>query len=84
MLGTDELYDYLDKYDLELDPHFDGILSAHSKKPWVRFVTQENSHLVSDEAMDMLGKLLRCVDLIALFVLDLLFIDYPDTTIRRD
>lgn len=59
VLGTDELYDYLDKYDLELDPHFDGILSAHSKKPWVRFVTQENSHLVSDEAMDMLGKLLR-------------------------
>ena len=26
VLGTDELFDYLDKYNLELDPHFDGIL----------------------------------------------------------
>eukprot|EP01034_Spumella_vulgaris_P021739 gene21739-27793_t len=59
VLGTDDLYDYLDKYDLELDPHFDGILSAHSKKPWSRFVTPENQHLVSDEATDFLGQLLR-------------------------
>ncbi len=59
VLGTDDLYDYLDKYDLELDPHFDGILSAHSKKPWVRFVSPDNQHLVSDEATDLLGDLLR-------------------------
>jgi hypothetical protein len=59
VLGTDDLYDYLDKYDLELDPHFDGILSAHSKKPWSRFVTPDNQHLVSDEATDFLGQLLR-------------------------
>lgn len=26
VLGTDELFAYLEKYDLELDPHFDGIL----------------------------------------------------------
>ena len=33
MLGTDELFDYLDKYNLELDPHFDGIL-GRSGFPW--------------------------------------------------
>jgi casein kinase II subunit alpha len=49
----------LDKYDLELDPHFDGILGRHSKKPWVRFVNIENQHLVPDEAIDLVGKLLR-------------------------
>mmetsp|Transcript_26673 Transcript_26673/g.25539 ORF Transcript_26673/g.25539 Transcript_26673/m.25539 type:complete len:342 (-) Transcript_26673:562-1587(-) len=59
VLGTDELFEYLDKYDLELDPHFDGILGRHSKKPWVRFVNTENQHLVSDEAIDLVGKLLR-------------------------
>ena len=59
VLGTDDLYDYLDKYDLELDPHFDGILSSHTKKPWVRFVNGENQHLVSDAAIDFLDYLLR-------------------------
>eukprot|EP01038_Epipyxis_sp_PR26KG_P011332 gene11332-15196_t len=59
VLGTDDLYDYLDKYELELDPHFDGIMSNHSKKPWVRFVTGENQHLVSDAAIDFLDNLLR-------------------------
>jgi casein kinase II subunit alpha len=44
---------------LELDPHFDGILGRHSKKPWSKFVTAENQHLVSDEAIDFVSKLLR-------------------------
>jgi len=59
VLGTEELFSYLDKYDLELDPHFDGILGRHSKKPWAKFITQENQHLVTDEAVDFLSKLLR-------------------------
>ena len=59
VLGTDELLAYLDKYDLELDPHFDGILGRHSRKPWSKFVNSENQHLVSNEALDFLGKLLR-------------------------
>jgi len=59
VLGTDELFDYLDKYNLELDPHFDGILGRHTRKAWQRFVTQENNHLVTPEAIDLLDKLLR-------------------------
>jgi hypothetical protein len=59
VLGTDDLFEYLDKYDLELDPHFDGILGRHSKKPFTRFTTPDNQHLVSEEAIDLLGKLLR-------------------------
>ena len=59
VLGTDELFDYLDKYNLELDPHFDGILGRHTRKAWQRFVTQDNTHLVSPEAIDLLDKLLR-------------------------
>jgi hypothetical protein len=63
VLGTDELFDYLDKYDLELDAHFDGLLATHARKPWVRFVTQDNAHLVPDQALDLLDKLLRyCVN----------------------
>jgi len=59
VLGTDDLFDYLDKYDLELDSHFDGLLATHAKKAWIRFVTPENQHLVSETAMDLLDKLLR-------------------------
>jgi len=59
VIGTDELFEYLEKYDLELDPHYDGILGRHSRKPFSRFITAENSHLVSDEAIDLLNKLLR-------------------------
>eukprot|EP00742_Colponemidia_sp_Colp-10_P000772 GILJ01000838.1.p1 GENE.GILJ01000838.1~~GILJ01000838.1.p1 ORF type:complete len:355 (+),score=37.78 GILJ01000838.1:130-1194(+) len=59
VLGTDELHAYLEKYQLELDPHFDGILGRHSRKPWSKFVTPDNQHLVSSEALDLLDKLLR-------------------------
>jgi len=59
VLGTEELFHYLDTYDLELDPHFDGILGRHSKKPWQKFITAENQHLVTEEAIDFVSKLLR-------------------------
>lgn len=59
VLGTEELFHYMDTYDLELDPHFEGILGRHSKKSWQKFITPENQHLVSDEAIDFVSKLLR-------------------------
>ena len=59
MLGTDELFEYLDRYDLELDSHFDGLLGRHTKKAWSRFVNAENQHLISDEALSFLTGLLR-------------------------
>jgi len=59
VLGTDELFDYLDKYNLELDPHFDGLLGRHARKSWSKFINHENQHLVSQEAIDLLDKLLR-------------------------
>merc|ERR1712070_958680 len=51
VLGTDELFDYLDKYNLELDPHFDGLLGRHARKSWSRFINSENQHLSPMEAM---------------------------------
>lgn len=35
-------------------------MGSHSRKPWSKFVTPENQHLVSPEAIDFLDKLLRC------------------------
>ena len=81
VLGTDELFAYLDKYDIELEPRFDEILGRYfpfpfpflffkkkkkkpffpryPRKPWGKFVTQENERYISPEAIDFLDKLLR-------------------------
>ncbi|MEQ2266367.1 hypothetical protein XENORESO_000496, partial [Xenotaenia resolanae] len=56
VLGTDELFGYLRKYHIELDPRFKDLLG---QKRWEQFVQTENQHLVSPEALDLLDKLLR-------------------------
>jgi casein kinase II subunit alpha len=53
VLGTEELYEYLDKYQIELDPRFTDILGRHSRKRWERFVHQENQHLVNFNSLFM-------------------------------
>jgi casein kinase II subunit alpha len=58
VLGTDGLFAYLDKYTLELDPHFDDVLGRHSRKAWVKFVTSDNHHLANAEAIDLIDRLL--------------------------
>jgi len=58
VLGTDGLYDYLDKYSLELDPNFDDIIGRHSRKAWTKFVNPENQHLVSNEVIDLIDRML--------------------------
>lgn len=59
VLGTEELFEYLDKYDIELDSQYDDILSRYPKKPWHSFVNAENQRFVSNEAIDFLDKLLK-------------------------
>ena len=49
VLGTDELYAYLNKYRIELDPHLEALIGRHSRKPWSKFVNADNQHLVSSE-----------------------------------
>ncbi|KAI1890082.1 hypothetical protein AGOR_G00169550 [Albula goreensis] len=59
VLGTDELFGYLQKYHIELDPSFKDLLGQQTRKRWEQFVQSENQHLVSPEALDLLDKLLR-------------------------
>lgn len=59
VLGTEELFEYINKYQIDLDPRFNGILGRHSRKRWERFIHSENQHLVNPEAIDFLDKLLR-------------------------
>ena len=58
VLGTDDLYKYIEKYGLTLDNHYSGILGNYPKKPWNKFINEENKHLCSNEAIDLLSKML--------------------------
>jgi len=59
VLGTDELYAYIEKYNIRLDPQYDELLQRYPRKPWTKFITAENQRYISNEAIDLLDKLLR-------------------------
>lgn len=58
VLGTSDLNAYLEKYGIELDSHFKKVLGKHSKKPFTKFINKENEHLVSQDALDLLSRML--------------------------
>ena len=59
VLGTEELFAYVEKYNVTLDSAYDDILGVHPRKPWNKFITSANDQLVTDEALDLLSKMLR-------------------------
>lgn len=59
VLGTDELYRYLDKYDLDLDEQYDNVLGRYDRRTWARFITSANQAFTSNAAIDFIDKLLR-------------------------
>eukprot|EP01117_Protostelium_nocturnum_P001373 TRINITY_DN1168_c0_g1_i2.p1 TRINITY_DN1168_c0_g1~~TRINITY_DN1168_c0_g1_i2.p1 ORF type:complete len:357 (+),score=79.77 TRINITY_DN1168_c0_g1_i2:601-1671(+) len=59
VLGTDDLFAYLDKYGIGLDSHFMNLIGKHQRKPWKKFVNAENKSLANPESLDFLDKLLR-------------------------
>ncbi|GAA5858925.1 hypothetical protein JCM8547_007158 [Rhodosporidiobolus lusitaniae] len=59
VLGTDELLAYLEKYNIDLDPDYDGVLQRYGRKPWSKFITSENQRYISNEAINLLDSLLQ-------------------------
>merc|ERR1712232_674131 len=59
VLGTADLYSYLDKYGIVLDHHFLQMIGAHAAKSWSKFVQPTNKHLANPLALHLLDKVLR-------------------------
>ncbi len=59
VLGTRDLLRYISKYKLKLDRNYDGIMGKYNRVMWEEFITKENKHLVSLEALDLLSHMLR-------------------------
>nr|PVC52881.1 hypothetical protein MACL_00000460 [Theileria orientalis] len=57
VLGTDDLFAYSQKFGIEIPAAYNEILGVHPRKSWKSFITQENQHLVSDQALDLLDKM---------------------------
>lgn len=58
VLGSEELYRYADKYGVEVDPALVQAVGYRPRQPWRKFVNDDNRHLVTPEALDLLTKLL--------------------------
>jgi len=61
VLGTNDLFKYLRKYNLSLAEVFDGVLTTDRlpKKPWFKMVNRENRQYINSESLDLVDKLLR-------------------------
>lgn len=58
VLGSDDLNRYLQTYNLTLSDDYED-LGYYNRRPWKRFINENNQHLVSDEFLDFIDKLLR-------------------------
>lgn len=57
-LGSDDLHDYLRKYNLVLSDEYED-LGHYSRRPWKRFVNENNTHLVTDDFLDFIDSILK-------------------------
>jgi len=58
VLGSDDLNRYLQTYNLTLSDDYED-LGYYNRRPWKRFINENNQHLVSEEFLDFIDKLLR-------------------------
>jgi casein kinase II subunit alpha len=58
VMGSEDLNNYLAKYDLKLNNVYESIMGNHKKVPWKKFINNENRHSVNDEVIDFLDRLL--------------------------
>ncbi|KAM5344287.1 hypothetical protein ACJ41O_012824 [Fusarium nematophilum] len=58
VLGTDKLYSYVSKYNIDLDNEDVEALGNLPSRPLTTFVNSDNQRLVTDEALDLLQQLL--------------------------
>lgn len=59
VLGTADLYAYVNKYKIKLSLDYDDILVEQKRKPWLSFVNKDNQHLATPEVIDLIDKLLQ-------------------------
>jgi len=52
VLGTQDLYKYMDKYSVRIEANEYASIGTKPKKEWASFINNDNSHLCSQDALD--------------------------------
>jgi casein kinase II subunit alpha len=52
------LLQYIQKYNIKIDSNVEQALGKHNRKPWPKFINDENKHLATPDAIDLLSKML--------------------------
>lgn len=60
VLGDDDLHEYVHKYSLKIPKEVKKLMKGQQfeKLPFHSFVNGKNQHMISDEALDLLSKML--------------------------
>ncbi len=58
VLGTKDLFEYVNKYGLVLKDTLKRMIGQHSRKSWDRFKNSTNAHLVTEDALELLDQML--------------------------
>jgi casein kinase II subunit alpha len=59
VLGSEMLDEYLDTYDLDLEPELASLVARHPRKEWSSFKTKDNEERISTEGLELIDKMLR-------------------------
>lgn len=59
VLGTEELYQYINKYNIKLEAALERILGDHKSVKLASFVNEQNKHLATPDALDILSKMMQ-------------------------
>ncbi|OMJ84239.1 hypothetical protein SteCoe_14658 [Stentor coeruleus] len=57
VLGTENFFEYIEKYDISLDERYEDLKMHYNPKAWAKMVTDEMK-FASDEALNLLNKIL--------------------------
>lgn len=58
VLGTESLEKYLHRYNIVLDEVFDEIMGTYNKKSWDKFINEDNDIYTTEDAIDLIDKML--------------------------
>lgn len=59
VLGTKKLHEYVEAYKIQMDSNLKDLLGKHTEKQFENFKNNKNEHLFSEEAVDLLSKMLE-------------------------
>ncbi|KAJ7153691.1 kinase-like domain-containing protein [Mycena filopes] len=59
VLGTEKFDAYLKAYSIPFESDLEDLLGNYPPRPWTRFITPENQHLATPDALALVDRLLR-------------------------